>query len=318
MKNYFILLLATLHLFVASLAYSKTNEQNLPTPHSKTIKIAIIIDDLGFNYGRGKKAINLPANFTYAIIPHSPYGQDLAQLAHINKKEIMLHIPMEGSKPNILGKGALTSNTDKETFIKTLKVNLDFMIGIKGVNNHMGSKLTKQNQQMDWLMSYLSGLGLYFVDSKTTTNTVTKKYADIHNIPHINRDVFLDHDQSEEAMEKQFSRLIHLARKHGQAIGIGHPHPSTTLFLSNKLIKEKDTSLKDIEFVYVSELIRNQEIAYKTQTKTEKTQNNEKKHRKTTYENKRSAIPKTIKPHALAIILNQSNCYSIHALLESR
>jgi len=44
--------------------------------------ISIIIDDIGINNELGERALFLPGDVTYAFLPRSPFGHDLALLAH--------------------------------------------------------------------------------------------------------------------------------------------------------------------------------------------------------------------------------------------
>jgi len=51
----------------------------------------------------------------------------------------------------------------------------------------------------------------------------------------LTRDVFLDHEQTEEFVDQQFQLLIQTAKKKGTAIGIGHPHTVTVDYLEKHL-----------------------------------------------------------------------------------
>jgi len=56
-------------------------------PNWPIAEVAIIIDDIGYNKGRGLSAIALPGDITYAIIPHSPNAVFLAKHARQHQKE---------------------------------------------------------------------------------------------------------------------------------------------------------------------------------------------------------------------------------------
>jgi polysaccharide deacetylase 2 family uncharacterized protein YibQ len=99
----------------------------------------------------------------------------------------------------------------------------------------MGSLLTQQLEPMDWVMKELDRYPVYFVDSRTIANSIAGSVADAYNIPSLTRDVFLDHEQTEEFVDKQFKLLIQTAREKGTAIGIGHPHKVTVDYLEKHL-----------------------------------------------------------------------------------
>ncbi len=53
------------------------------------------------------------------------------------------------------------------------------------------------------------------------------------------RDVFLDNIQEQAYITGQFAQLKKIARKHGSAIGIGHPYPATLKTLKAELQNQR-------------------------------------------------------------------------------
>lgn len=215
---------------------------NLPLPKeqrqpssSGNVSVAIIIDDLGYNYEQGIKAIQLPGAITYAIIPYSPKADFFALEAQKNNKEVILHAPMSTVNHAPLGKNGLTEFMNEMDFKQALNQSLASLPNIKGMNNHMGSLLTQKPQAMEWVMQSLQQHQLYFIDSRTTADSVAWKIAQQYNIPSLKRDVFLDHEPTSHFIDKQFKQLIAIARRQGYAIGIGHPHPETIEYLQRHL-----------------------------------------------------------------------------------
>ncbi|MEQ9545121.1 MAG: divergent polysaccharide deacetylase family protein [Marinobacter sp.] len=199
--------------------------------------IAIIIDDMGHNLHEGKRLINLEQPVTLAFLPYRRHTVALAKLAHQKHKEVMLHAPMANTRNFGLGPGGLTPEMDKQSLKTTLRRALQSIPHVKGVNNHMGSLLTQQLQPMDWVMSELDLYPVYFVDSRTIASSIAGQVAGAYRIPTLTRDVFLDHEQTEEFVDRQFRLLIKRARENGSAIGIGHPHKVTVDYLEKNLPK---------------------------------------------------------------------------------
>jgi polysaccharide deacetylase 2 family uncharacterized protein YibQ len=56
--------------------------------------IAIIIDDMGHNLALGQRALALPAQMTFAMLPYASHSPGLAQEANAANREVMLHMPM--------------------------------------------------------------------------------------------------------------------------------------------------------------------------------------------------------------------------------
>ncbi|PID42619.1 MAG: hypothetical protein CSA52_01595 [Gammaproteobacteria bacterium] len=216
-------------------------EGNLPV-------VAIIIDDMGNHRSLGEKFIELPYPLTLSFLPYRMHTKAQARQAHDAGKEVMLHTPMESSKGTPLGKGALHSSMSRPDLIASLRKQIRSLPFISGMNNHMGSGLTQNSEVMGWLMSELRQHPLYFVDSRTIASSVAAEVSRQNRIPTLERDVFLDHVISEEAIDSQFRRLLGIARQKGYAIAIGHPHAATLNYLTKTLplLGEKGIALATI------------------------------------------------------------------------
>ena len=199
--------------------------------------IAIIIDDMGNQYQNGLDLVLLPYPLTLAFLPSRPHTKALSSLAKQYDKEIMLHSPMENQSGFALGFGGLNETMSEQEIKKTLALSFKAVPNMIGINNHMGSKLTRHPQIMKWVMESVKQHPYYFVDSRTSADSVAAKTAEAFNIPNLTRDVFLDHKQTRQFVQKQFLKLIKLAKKNGTAIAIAHPHKVTVDYLSWALPK---------------------------------------------------------------------------------
>ena len=216
-------------------------------------RIAIIIDDLGNNRMLGLQAVALPGALTSSILPQLPYSERLAHAAHAAGKEVMLHLPMQSSDGRPLGPGALRLGMTREDFGYTVRAALATVPYAAGVNNHMGSLLTRHPAAMHWLMEDLSCYNrLYFVDSRTDVRTVARRSAREAGLAHAQRDVFLDNEPDTEYVRGQFRRLLSLAKQRGSAIGIGHPYPETLAALAEEL---PTLAAQGVELVPASQLV---------------------------------------------------------------
>ncbi len=215
--------------------------------------ISIIIDDLGNHKQTGYRAVELPGAVACAFLPHAPFTHQLALLAHSGNKEVMLHAPMESEKHGKVGPGALMLHMDQNQFITTLQKDIAAVPHVRGINNHMGSLLTRHPNHMLWLMQEINRHGdLFFVDSRTTTRTVASKIAGETGVPSLQRDIFLDNVREPEAIESQFNKLIAIARRKGTALAIGHGYEST-LSVLERLLPQLEAH--GVRLVPVSKLI---------------------------------------------------------------
>ena len=217
--------------------------------------ISIIIDDMGRSLAPGLRVVQLPGPVACAFLPRAPHTRELALRAHALNKEVILHLPMDSMDHRPLDAGAVTLDMTHSEFIRTLQEDLAAVPHVSGINNHMGSLLTRHPGHMMWLMHELRRHDqLFFVDSRTTVDTVARRVAQENGVPSVDRDVFLDPDPSLEAVRHQFRRLLALARKNGSATAIGHPYPSTLQVLEEELPR-----LTGVRVVPVADVIQLQQ-----------------------------------------------------------
>ena len=239
-------------LFVATGLTDTTATPSAQTTTKNPIEVAIIIDDMGYSKQRGLTALDLPGQLTYAFIPNSPNARFLAGEAKKRNKEIILHAPMSTVHNYPVGQSGLTEVMDRETFTSALNDAIESVPHISGVNNHMGSLLTQKHLPMKWIMQTLDARGLYFIDSRTTSQSVAWLTAQHHNVPSLQRDIFLDHERETHFIAQQFNQLVRVARRRGYAIAIAHPYPETLTYLQKHIHRLAD---ENIELVPASSLV---------------------------------------------------------------
>lgn len=196
----------------------------------KTVLVAIVIDDLGQDLKPAQELLSLPGNVTFSVMPGLHQSKKVAELALRNGHEVFLHLPMEPRNGN--GKrraaGTLRSDMTPMEFMSTIAEDIASVPGAAGVNNHEGSSLTENREAMKFLMAELKARDLRFLDSLTSSRSVAYATAKEFGVKAAKRDVFLDNESDNpSSIRGQLAELSDIARKHGKAIGIGHPHPAT-------------------------------------------------------------------------------------------
>ena len=237
----------------------KKQEKPIPPPPAATApgddlpRACIIIDDMGYDRKLAKKFLGLDVPFTFSMLPFSPFQKTITKAARLKHVEIMLHLPMEPDEyPRVNpGPGALLTSMSPDELIQQLTRDIRSVPGIKGVNNHMGSRMTAVSSQMYQIFTILKKEGLFFIDSRTSVNTLCKPSARLLQVPFAERDIFLDHVTTAEFVRKQLSELILRAQQDGRAIGIGHPHPITYQVLKEMLPELK----RKVRLVPASQLV---------------------------------------------------------------
>jgi polysaccharide deacetylase 2 family uncharacterized protein YibQ len=225
-----------------------------PEPSAdRPARIALVIDDLGRSVDDLPPLERLGIPFTYAVLPFEENTPAVVSQLRGRGEEILLHLPMEpkgdAADP---GPGALRLGmSDGELRTRTLAA-LQAVPGAVGVNNHMGSGLSADPRSMGTILRLLSARGLFFLDSRTSADSVGYRTAVSLGVPAAERQVFLDSDPGPEAVHEQFRRLLDLARTHGFAVAIGHPHPDTLAVLAAEVPRAK---AQGYDFVPVSFLL---------------------------------------------------------------
>ena len=190
---------------------------------------AIVIDDLGDSPAFVKKLLDLGYPVTLSILPHRPRTREVAVLGRSHGAELLLHQPMEplGYPKTDPGRGALFTGMPPERVKALVEANLALVPGAAGVNNHMGSKFTRDLPGMEAALAAIRDRGLYFLDSLTIDHSAGRQAALRTGTRFYRRDVFLDTTRTFRAITKQLRLLERIALKKGRAAAIGHPYRQT-------------------------------------------------------------------------------------------
>jgi polysaccharide deacetylase 2 family uncharacterized protein YibQ len=197
--------------------------------------VAIVIDDVGLDRPRSKRAWELPGPLTMSFLPYANDLGEQARTARAHNKELMLHLPMEPTGRQDPGPGALLVSLPDSELRQRALVALDSFDGYAGVNNHMGSRFTAFRPGMETVLRQLKARGLMFLDSRTTPQSVGDQVGQEIGVPTIVRHVFLDDDESLDAVRHKLAETEAVARRQGFVIAIGHPHEATLQALSEWL-----------------------------------------------------------------------------------
>ena len=189
-----------------------------------------MIDDMGFDRANSRRAVRLPPEVTLAYLPFAPGAAAQVRAARLKGHQVMLHLPMEApdhkGKP---GNNVLAVTDDETALRRRLTRILGQFGGYTGVNNHMGSRFTRDRARMDIVLSELKKRGLYFLDSRISGRSVAAESATAIGIPYAVRDVFIDHEPAPSTIREQLAKPNASPGKSGgpSPSAIRHPRKST-------------------------------------------------------------------------------------------
>ncbi len=192
-----------------------------PIPRKKGT-IILVIDDAGNNLHELAPFLTFSGPMTIAVLPGLPYSAEAARRIRAAGKEVILHQPMEAIGGQNPGPGAIYTGMSSAEIRTVLEKNLAEVGPVAGINNHQGSKVTMDEKAMETILSVCHDRGIYFLDSRTTADTVVPAIAGRRGLKIWERDVFLDNIQEKAAMIRSIHEGLQKAEKKGGAIMIGH------------------------------------------------------------------------------------------------
>jgi uncharacterized protein len=215
-------------------------------------RVALVIDDLGRSLEEIEGLRRLGVPLTYAVLPFEGQTAEVVAALRRRHEEILCHLPMEPRSGGNPGPGALRTSMSREELRAATLTALAAVPGAAGVNNHMGSGLSADAPAMATILSVIAARGLFFLDSRTSAQSVAFRLAGSLGVPAAERQVFLDDELDGEAIAAQFQRLLDIARARGEAIAIGHPHAATLAVLAAEVPRAQAAGYR---FVPVSALL---------------------------------------------------------------
>ena len=206
------------------------------------VYVALIIDDAGQSIEQVIPFLGIPVPLSFGILPWHAGAAETSRVVSRRGHEVLVHQPMEPHDPRWLENDTFlcTGMTDKE-LTDRLALSIEAVPTATGLNNHMGSKICSDQHSMNVVMRYLKERGLYYLDSRTTRDSVARDAADKIGLKALSRDVFLDNVDDVTYIDGQIQNLVEVAKKKGCAVGIGHARSATATAIMNYVRKRDPT-----------------------------------------------------------------------------
>ncbi len=228
--------------------------QEKPESRKYSGKLAVIVDDCGYDMSSVRTLLNTGLPLNFAVLPYKPYSSDVLEMIKSDGRVAMLHLPMEPVDRSAMSEGSSTICTDmsKDKILELTRKAINSLPGVSGVNNHQGSKATADSATMTTVLQELRNQDLFFVDSRTSSKSVARDKAVAMGVPTARNDIFLDNSSDVQAIRKQIYKAMDIAEKNGSAIAICHARPNTAKAWSMYAEEIKNTG---IELVPITDLL---------------------------------------------------------------
>lgn len=217
-------------------------------------KISLVLDDVGYERDKALKFIGMGIPVTVAVLPGGTYSRELAELSRRKGYTVLLHMPMQPDR-NVSDRSSiylLKVDMGEKEVIQRLDRAFSWVPGAGGISNHMGSRFTKDSGGMRYVALYLKKKKLFFLDSRTTAQTVVPFVFRVSGVRFVSRDIFIDNENDPEMIRKKFEELKAAASQSGSGVGILHPSP-----LAIEMVEElvRESLLEGYRFVTLSEIV---------------------------------------------------------------
>lgn len=219
-------------------------------------RVAIIVVDFGYQDEaliRGFCA--LKQTITFSVLPDREKAAWIAEQAAAAGHGVMVYLSMEplDYPRHDPGPNAVLMDHPPEkirTLIRMARANLP---QAKGVNNHMGSRLTEDPTAIRRVLTEIDRHGLFFVDSFTSPRSTAWSVAEEMGMPAGRNAMFLDRKKTKESVEQSVEALAEMAGRTGTVIGLGSARPATLAALERVL---PELEQRGIAFISASEAVR--------------------------------------------------------------
>jgi polysaccharide deacetylase 2 family uncharacterized protein YibQ len=211
--------------------------------------LGVLIDDVGRDLVALDQLLALKLDLTFAVLPHAAHTTASVAAIRSHGREILLHLPMLPLDKSRITDEVVVLGRDGP-LEAALQACLEPIPEAVGINNHMGSALTRDPAATRRLLRAVANEGLWVVDSRTTEGSLLCNQAKVLGVPCLERDVFLDATPDRYVVLRRLAQAVQVARRRGWALAIGHPHPATI-----NLLRRLESSDSGVRVRRVSELV---------------------------------------------------------------
>ncbi|MFC1541125.1 divergent polysaccharide deacetylase family protein [Candidatus Latescibacterota bacterium] len=227
----------------------------IKTIQAPIARIALIVDDLGIrNLDSARRLCGLEQVVTLSILPFQSHTSDVIEIARETGTPYILHMPMEPTSASANpGEGAIYTIDRESEINEKLEKAFKSVRGSTGLNNHMGSKATEDTRTMEIVMKYLSENNYFFVDSRTSNNSIGYSLSQKMGVKSAALFTYIDVEDDKDFMNARIDKIAEAAFEKGLVVAICHDRPNTIDLLEERL---PELTARNITFIKVADIVR--------------------------------------------------------------
>lgn len=231
-------------------------KQPLMKKPARAPRLAIVIDDVGYSVSLMDHYAGLEVPLTFAILPGDKRAKVLSNKATQLGFPVILHMPLQPTdvEHNNPGYAGLFMNMTEEAMQQRFEKNVANVPDLVGMNNHMGSAFTENEEMMARLLTWVKAKNLFFLDSRTSSRSVVTKVAKRLGVPYLINQTFLDNVDEQAEIEAQLDKAMSLAIRYKNSVAIGHYRRKH--LLEALRVKIPEFKAKGIELVGLPDLLK--------------------------------------------------------------
>jgi polysaccharide deacetylase 2 family uncharacterized protein YibQ len=212
--------------------------------------LVYVVDDVGFRPSAVRRMLDWQRPMIFSVIPNRPYSRRSAAMVTEAGGDLFLHQPMEpeGWPAVDPGAGALLLRDDPAVWREQLSAATAAVPGVLGLNNHMGSRFTADHRAAAVVAQWAADEGLFVLDSLTAPRSRLYQACRDRQRACARRDVFLDDERTDAAIDARIAEWLRTARRRGLAVAIGHPHDRTMSRLEAAMASMDQAGLRWVGF----------------------------------------------------------------------
>jgi polysaccharide deacetylase 2 family uncharacterized protein YibQ len=195
-------------------------------------RAVIIIGDLGSDLLIARALAGIDAPVTFAIKPFQPFSKEVAELATLFHREVLLQLEPEADhRPNSPPSPTPPASTDRGGLSRWLAQNLAAVPHAVGISSRFQPPFAGDHEHMQSLLKALKEKNLFVVGAGDASLHDTCEVAASMAVGCADNTVVLGDTDDEQVIQNELQAVVETARTRGDTIATGHATQATLVTL---------------------------------------------------------------------------------------